>query len=166
MSDENKPLKPSEFLKDHVAKGGFENDDVVMEAAGKAFFPERCDPPAPPAVEKIPFGYVKDEDAFLYEEKMRRRDAEQVKQRMREILPPEDASLANRDYSAFNFEFDRVSEQMRQEREAAEAREKAARDKIEATKSVYRKLMNDPDPAKAMAAQVAYFRRFVEGGDK
>lgn len=166
MSDEqDKVLKPSEFLKSHVEGGGFANDDAVMEAAGRAFFPEKVDPPAPTVRQVIPPGFIKAPEVAAFEEKRKQADFENVKERMRTTLTPEDAAAANSDYETFNFEYERTAEAMRQECEEAEAKATAARNKIEAHKNVYRKIMReDPDPAKRAAAEAAYFRRFVQGG--
>jgi len=167
MSDESRPLKPSEFVKDHVSKGGFENDDAVLEVAGRAFFPEKCDPPASTVREVIPPGYVKAPEVAAYEEKRKEKDFDKVRERMVETLTPADAAAANSDYETFLFEYDRTAEVMRQEREEAEAKAKAARDKIEAHKNVHRKLMKEHiDPATREAAEVAYFQKFVQGGDR
>jgi hypothetical protein len=118
MGDESKPMLPSEILKDHVQKGGFENDDVVFEAA-EAFFPERYAPePKPPESGTIPPGWVKHPEAARFEE-LRKEDPdfERVKERMVSTLNPEDAAAANSDYDAFNFFYAASKEQLQQESE-------------------------------------------------
>jgi hypothetical protein len=113
--------------------------------AGRAFFPEKVDPPAPTVVERIPFGYVKDEDAFAYQEKMRRRDAEAMGAHAADA-PSEDAALANSDFSTFNFEFDRLPSRCARER-ADGSKEAAAGQDRGHKKRLPENHAEDPDPA-------------------
>ena len=69
--------KPSELLKAHVAAGGWENDEIILDAAGKAFFPERYAPPPKEEVrEVIPPGYIKHPEAKKFEEARAAKDFE------------------------------------------------------------------------------------------
>jgi hypothetical protein len=122
MSDEGKPLLPSELVKAHVAGGGFENDEVIMKAA-EAFFPERYAPePKPSESGSIPFGWVRDVSVAKYEEASKDPDFEKVRQRMISTLNAEDAEAANSDFDSFNFFYSASKEQLRQESEERVAR--------------------------------------------
>ena len=115
----------------------------------------------------IPPGYILAPEAARYAEVKQERDFDEVRERMRRELDPQSQAEADSDYERFNLYYSATKEAMRQERDEREATAKAARDKLEAQKSVYRKIMNEhPDPAKRQAAEVAYFRKFVEGGDR
>jgi hypothetical protein len=137
MSEETKSVveQLDEYLAgDRPGNRRFEGDEGYLDIVARSQFPEKFDPEPKVEVvrEVIPEGYVLDPDAAEYQKRSKRRDFQQVRDRMLSTLSREDLEYIDGDYERFNFEFDAVAEtlkQEREEREAKEAKEREARDR-------------------------------------